>query len=438
VRNPKKHLSCDSLIHGLRQFLSTIGDSRKKNQVKYSIADIGTTIFACMFLQDPSLLAFQRRMQEKGELSNFQTVFKVKDIPEATQLREVMDKIPSESIQPYFNEIFKRLQRGKYLEQFQSLRGKYLVSIDGTQYFTSREVSCPHCLRKEKNDITTYSHQALQAALVNPDIKQAIPLMADDIRNEDGNTKQDCEINAAKRLIPALRKQHPQLDMILLGDSLFSKHTIVELLKDKKMSFILGAKPGDHKYMFSWIEDSTEKTELVKKQKDGRVFVYSWANDVPLCGRRDAYSVNFFQLEIRTPDKETGELKKTFRSSWVTDFTLSENNVERLTKAARSRWKIENECFNNLKNQGYHLEHNFGHGAKHLAFNIYLLTLLAFLFHQVFELTDDLYIAARKKWPLRMLWENIRGAVRYLVFTSWHQLMVHCLYPPEIPSPIRI
>ena len=76
-------------------------------------------------------------MQEKGELSNFQTVFGVKEIPEATQLREVMDKIPSKSIRPYFDEVFKRLQRGKHLEQFQDFKGKYLVSIDGTQYFSA-------------------------------------------------------------------------------------------------------------------------------------------------------------------------------------------------------------------------------------------------------------------------------------------------------------
>ena len=36
-------------------------------------------------------------------------------------------------------------------------------------------------------------------------------------------------------------------------------------------------------------------------------------------------------------------------------------------RAGRSRWKVENETFNTLKNLGYNLEHNYGHGKQHLA-----------------------------------------------------------------------
>jgi hypothetical protein len=64
----------------------------------------------------------------------------------------------------------------------------------------------------------------------------------------------------------------------------------------------------------------------------------------------------------------------------------------------RSRWKIENECFNSLKNQGYHMAHNFGHGEKHLSFNMYLSILLAFFMHQILELTYEVYQACQKKF----------------------------------------
>jgi hypothetical protein len=67
------------------------------------------------------------------------------------------------------------------------------------------------------------------------------------------------------------------------------------------------------------------------------------------------------------PTKKDGELKLTYRSSWITDFTVCKNNVAELVRNARTRWKIENECFNNLKNQGYHLEHNYGHGSENLS-----------------------------------------------------------------------
>jgi len=93
-----------------------------------------------------------------------------------------------------------------------------------------------------------------------------------------------------------------------------------------------------------------------------------------------------------------GKKKITATHSWITDLRVTEDNVEKLVKGGRSRWKIENECFNTLKNQGYHLEHNYGHGEKNLSYNFYLLTLLAFYFHQIFELTDKLYKANRAKF----------------------------------------
>jgi len=60
-------------------------------------------------------------------------------------------------------------------------------------------------------------------------------------------------------------------------------------------------------------------------------------------------------------------------------------------RGGRCRWKIENEVFNTLKNQGYHIEHNYGHGTKNLSMNFFLFNLLAFFMHQIFELSDGLY-----------------------------------------------
>lgn len=439
MQRPKKHLSFGSLVGALRECLEGVEDKRQSHRIQYELADVGLSAFACMFFQDPSMLAFQKRMQDEHELSNFNTLFGVEHIPESTQLREVLDVLPSEQLKPMFKEVFTRLQRGKHLERYQSIRGKYLISIDGTQYFASKEISCEHCLKKEhKSGETTFHHNALQAALVHPNIKQAIPIGVEDIRNEDGAKKQDCEINAAKRLIPELRKQHPQLDIILLADGLFSNHPMVEMVKAQGMDFIFTAKPGDHTYLFNWIENHPIKVKELRVSKDnGTEHVYRWTEHAPLESTGKSY-VNFFELRIFAPDKETKEPTCTYRSSWVTNLTLAEANIEKITAAARSRWKIENQCFNNLKNRGYCLEHNFGHGSQYLAFNFYILTLLAFLFHQVFELTDTLYQKARARWSLRMLWDKIRGAVCYFTFTSWEQLVTHCLHPPNVHSPVVV
>jgi len=289
----KKHLSLESLVYGFRKLLAEFPESRAQ-AVDYPLTDIVMSGFACMFFQDPSLLQFQKRMEEEKESSNLKTLFGVERIPESTQLRDVIDTIPSEHFSAVFREFFSRLQRAKHLEQFQSYHSKYLVSIDGTQYFGSNNISCKHCLRKEQKDGTlSCSHQVLQGALMHPEIKQVIPLIAEDIRNDDGSTKQDCELRAAKRLIDRLHSEHPQLDMTILGDSLFSKQSMIEQLRRHGLSYLFGAKPGDHKVMFQYLADYDELNEL-RIEKDGKTYLYQWMNEVPLSGREDASSATKF------------------------------------------------------------------------------------------------------------------------------------------------
>ena len=107
----------------------------------------------------------------------------------------------------------------------------------------------------------------------------------------------------------------------------------------------------------------------------------------------------------------------------------------------RCRWKLENECFNTLKNQGYAIDHSYGHGDKNLCFNFYLLTLIAFSFHQVYELTDKLYRSCRQHFGSKKhLWENVRANLRTFIFVSWEYLLAFTLDPEnyisgELPAP---
>ena len=121
----------------------------------------------------------------------------------------------------------------------------------------------------------------------------------------------------------------------------------------------------------------------------------------------------------------------------MTDIQLSRENVAEVVRGARARWKIENETFNTLKNQGYHLEHNFGHGEKYLSESFFLLNLLAFLFHQIHELVDELYLKARARFSARReYWNAIRALFRFLLFDSWDQILLHIADPPQLsPAP---
>ena len=437
----KKHLSFTSLRQSLSACFESIQEHRQKNKINYSIHDSMMSGFACMYFQDPSLLQFQQRLEKATQRNNLRTLFRFAEIPEATQMRRIIDEVDSENLRVFFDEYFARLQRGKHLEQYQIFPGLYLASVDGTQYCSSDSVCCERCLtankkksekeysNKDDDEDVNYSHKVLQAAIMHPDIKQVIPLMPEEISNEDGTKKQDCEVNAAKRLILKFRKDHPQLGIILNGDDLYSRQPMIEEALKSRMHYLFVAKPDSHKYLMEWLEAYPKLHCKEETGKKGERRIYEWMNDVPLHGGENAIKVNYFRFTIIKTD-ENGEEKITYKSSWVTDLEVTEDKIVKLVAAARCRWKIENECFNTLKNQGYCIEHNYGHGDKNLCFNFYLLTLIAFAFHQVFELTDKLYQECQKSFHnKRHLWETLRAYLKILVFATWESLLNFSLDP---------
>ena len=429
----KKHLGFDSLREQLSKRFNQIEDPRQQGKVDYSIHDCCMCGFAMMFFQDPSLLEFQERMQERIQMNNLRNVFNVTAIPKDTQLRDILDEAPSDKLAEVFPDYFRQLQRGKHLETYQFMGGKYLVTLDGSEYFNSYKIHCPSCLWKERrNGQIQYHHQVLQAALVHPDMKQVFPLAPEQIKNVDGLIKQDCEINAGKRLVAKIRATHPKLGIIIVGDSLYSKQPFILKLQRLGMSYILVAKPDDHKALMKWIESQTLKGNIARyefEDKKGH-HIYEWITDAPLNANPDAIHVNYFQYRIEVNGKIT------YRNSWITDLPVNKFNVAHMARGGRSRWKIENEGFNTLKNQGYHLEHNFGHGKKNLSFNFLVLNLLAFFTHQIFELTDLLYKRCRAKFSARKeYWNQLRCTFRILCFKNWEHLLRFIISPPESQPP---
>ncbi len=426
----KKHLGFSALRGALSEQWHQIEDHRQKGKVQHSLHDCLMGGFAMMYFQDSSLLQFQRRLEEEIRNNNLKTMFSVESIPKDSQMRDVIDETESSEIEPLFGDYFRALQRGKHLEGYRVLGGYYLTAMDGSGYFSSDKIHCPGCLRKgSKSGEVRYEHQILQAALMRPGKREVIPLAPEAILNSDGNGKQDCEIEAGKRLIKKIRSAHPKLKILIVADSLHSKQPFIEELGRERMSYILVAKPEDHKILMEWVGEQRKLGEVSRtelRDRRGRQHIYEWINNVPLNGNKDAPLVNYFEYRLM----DNG--KVGYHNSWVTDIRISEQNVEELVRCGRCRWKIENEVFNTLKNHGYYIEHNYGHGEKHLSMNFFLLNLLAFLFHQIFQLTDTLYQQVRMKFSSRRsMWECFRGVICVLVFPDWETLLKRILRPME-------
>ena len=194
-------------------------------------------------------------------------------------------------------------------------------------------------------------------------------------------------------LLHKIRADHPKLGIIITGDGLYANLPFLHELKCFDMSYILVVKSGDHKFLFNRLSALKEQNRINKIESfdvKGRRHIYEWVNGLPLNGSQNTDYVNFFEYTIITNGK------KTFHCSWVTDIFVDQTNIETLVKGGRARWKIENENFNTLKNQGYHAEHNFGHGNAHASLNFFLFILVAFFVHQILELTDPLFQKAGK------------------------------------------
>jgi hypothetical protein len=436
----KKHLSFTSLRRAVSEVFRVLEDKRRQKSVEHIMHDAMMSGLACMYFQEPSLMQFQRSMEEVRHNNNLRTMFDVKSIPSDTQLGAIIDPVPGDWHREVFKQFVNRLQRDNQLPQFQLLDGMYYVAIDATQYFSSEAIRCKQCLHKEHRDgTTTYQHFALQAAMMHPNLKQVIPMMVEDIRNGDGQIKQDCETNAGKRLVTQLRQTYPKMRIILGGDDLFSRQPMIITVLDEKMSFVFVAKPTSHTYMMKWLAAQEPLSECFVEDGTGLIFHYQWMNDVPLTGEKDSIRVNYFS-RITLRQNASGKRKVIKRQSWVTDVLIDTSNVSVLVPGALCRWKVENECFNTLKNQGYHLEHNYGHGETFLSFNMYLLTVLAFFLHQIQELTEPLYKACRKKHgSKRHLWESLRSYIKAFLFDDWEHLLEFALSPSDFlpESPIR-
>ena len=316
----------------------------------------------------------------------------VDKIPSDTQVRERLDDVDPRSMRPAFKNPVSGMQRGKVLENWTVLGGHYLIAIDGTGIRSSHKVKCEKCcVKNHRNGSTTYFHQMLGAAMIHPDHSVVLPLAPEPIRKEDGAKKNDCERNAAKRLLDDLRRDHPRLKAIIVEDALASNAPHITYLKNKGFRYILGAKPGDHKLLFSRFEASeSKKSWKTRDKKTGAVHHFEWDIGLPLNNANSDLKVNMLKYE------ETDKKGNTKKFSWVTDLPLNRKTVMPVMCAGRRRRAIENETFNALKRRNeYNIEHNYGHGKNHLADVLPTLTMLAFLIDQVQLLCCGLFQKAR-------------------------------------------
>ena len=411
--------------------------------------------FAVFALKMPSLLEFEKYSRTgKIILNNLTSLFKIDRVPSDTQLRDVLDLVDYRQYRLVFKKLFAYIQRAKTLENFEFMRVKnaphYLVAADGSGYYRSDKINCNCCMIEEhfdcKNNMTIkYAHNVLAASIVHPSLGQVIPLCPEPIMRLDGKSKNDSEQTAFRRFIGDLKNEHPKLKIIFLLDALYANGPIIKLLRDNKYEFIIGVKEtksvlflnvkeGESTGITQFSESIVEHGEKVIKTTKCK---YRYANNIRLHQNEDTPFINF--VEIQEVTEWIGKKRKQERIernfTFITDIEVTKNNVAQLAEGGRTRWKIENETFNTLKNRGYNLEHNYGHGDKNLTHNFIMSMFLAFLIDQVQELSCFTYKKLIEKFGQKShLWNFFDRQFTMIEFTDWDQFYYRLHYgemPPE-------
>jgi len=391
----------------------------------------GLAIFSLKF---SSLLQFEKDKASEPEFiqHNLNTLYGVKKVPCDTYLRERLDGQDLSLIRDSFSSLFTIMQRSKVVEEWKFLDGKFLISLDGSGFFSSNEVHCEYCCERVHNKGTdketiTYHHQMLVGSMVSPLCKQVIPIGFEPIIKADGNKKNDCERNCAKRWLETFREYHPQLPTIIVADGLYSNAPFIRALQEKRCSFITVAKEDDHKYLYDyfWAGSGEDIYEFEHTLYDKR-YKYRFMNEVPLNDANNDLKVNVLYFEEHDLKKN-----KTTKWLWITDINITKENAPLIMKGGRARWKIENETFNTLKNQGYNFEHNFGHGYKGLS-NVFAgLMLLAFYVDQILEAVNIEYQAILKKYGSRYnCYEKLRSIFQIFLISSFERFYEALLAGP--------
>lgn len=415
----------DGEISALRAVFAGVQDLRASNS-SHRLGDIFMSGFAMFSLKYPSLLDFEQ--QTVVERENLERVYGISKVCSDAQMRKVLDAHNPDFLRQVLVSKFGVLASSGILKEYAYQIGSQsylLVSCDGVEHFSSKKVNCPCCLKKEhRNGSCTYHHNLLCAAVVHPRKREVFLLQTEPIIRQDGHTKNDCERNAAKRLQENMSADYASFSekhrFLFVEDALYANAPHIKTLENNGYAYLLNVKPDSHKTLFAQVEARKQRQQTNTysiSTPDGLHHRFEWCNNVLLCNAHPDLRVNALCYE------QTDKKGKKTQFTWITNLKISQTNLFALMRAARARWKIENETFNTLKNLGYHFEHNYGHGDDHLSVLLAYLMLLAFYIDQLVQACCRTFQTLEQNILTKAkLWSTIRAVFQTQICHSMNNI----------------
>ena len=354
--------------------LKSVKDPRHKSYIQYGTDAILFSVLMKNACGIESMSGMTEQFNREECIENISRVLgcELEELPHYDTINNFLCELAPEEIEKIRDYMIKELFRKRSLEGFRLLEKYWCIAVDATGLYSFSERHCEHCLKREYTnketgevERTVYYHNVLEAKLIAGDM--VFSIATEFIENEDENvTKQDCEINAFKRLAEKLKKKYPRLPICILGDSLYACEPVFEICDSNSWKYLIRFKEGRIKSIASEF-NTIKEIEGMTGEK------CAWTNGIAYNKRM----VNLIETQI-----DDGKEKKTY--TFITDIKITKRNADEIVGGGRSRWKIENQGFNNQKTKRYNIEHVNSENYNAMK-NHYLITQLADILRQLYE-----------------------------------------------------
>lgn len=358
--------------------LASVKDIRQASKIQYTPDIILFLVIMKNACTITSMNGMSSTFNTAESIENISRAFDVdlEELPHYDTINNFLKKLKVNQLEKIRKYMINEMLKKRSFEHYRYKDKYWKVAIDATGMFSFKEKHCEHCLkRKYKNKETgeiervEYYHNVLEAKLVLGDMVFSIATEFIENEHEDVE-KQDCELKAFSRLAERLKKDYPKLPICILGDSLYACRRVFDTCKKNRWRYILRFKEGS-------IPSIAKEFNILKEIDTVKEKGFNYVNEIDY----DEKMINVVEY-IEQAEEKDKVVEKRF--VFITDIEISKNNVEEIIAAGRSRWKIENEGFNNQKNGTYDLEHVCCKDYNAMK-NHYILIQIADILRQLFE-----------------------------------------------------